>query len=334
MQLSDLKPAWLIRREAITWLVRLRGDQSPETNARFQSWYRASLRNAAAYDLEEARFQRSYGLLRSSPLAQDRDIAPDVVMQPPRVRFALAAAVAALLLIPPVVLLEVGPDFLGQTPQALMLVSGVGEIRSFELADGSSVTLDAQSRVRLELSDERRTARIEQGRARLRIKAGKPAFRVTAGTIAVESVGGVLDISHRREEDRVEVRSGSAELAAGDSTSSRLAAGQAASMRASGKPRIFASADRADWTRGMLQFDNEPLANVIAAANRYSARRVLLGNSELGGLKVTGTFRAGDTQALVDALAGAFNLNVARGAEGSLILNSRNARPAEKKKGG
>jgi transmembrane sensor len=57
------------------------------------------------------------------------------------------------------------------------------------------------------------------------------------------------------------------------------------------------------WLEGWLRFRNVPLSQVVAEANRYSTRKLRLGNPRLAGLAVSGNFHAGD------------NLSVALGIE-------------------
>jgi transmembrane sensor len=67
----------------------------------------------------------------------------------------------------------------------------------------------------------------------------------------------------------------------------------------------------------------------VALANRYSERHIILGE-DLGTLRVTGAFRAGDTTGLAKALAAAFGLSLRTDSAGNFIL----ARPVQNKKGG
>jgi transmembrane sensor len=60
----------------------------------------------------------------------------------------------------------------------------------------------------------------------------------------------------------------------------------------------------------MLEFDRASVADVIAEANRYSARKLRLTDPSLGRLKVTGAYRRGDTRGLARSLAEAFDLEL------------------------
>ena len=81
----------------------------------------------------------------------------------------------------------------------------------------------------------------------------------------------------------------------------------------------------------MLQFDGTPLPHAVGLANRYSERHIVLAG-DLDALRVTGAFRAGDTNGLARALAAAFGLSLEH--RRTAIWFSREAvLPAFKRKG-
>src|SRR5688572_27628368 len=56
------------------------------------------------------------------------------------------------------------------------------------------------------------------------------------------------------------------------------------------------------WMGGRLEFRNTPLEHAVAEANRYSVRKLRIGDPAIARIAVGGTFRAGD----VDGMAAAF----------------------------
>ena len=70
----------------------------------------------------------------------------------------------------------------------------------------------------------------------------------------------------------------------------------------------------------MLTFNETPLAEAIAEANRYSKVQVRLASADLSQLSVSGAYRAGDIDALAKSLAAAFDLQVQTAPDGALIL--------------
>jgi transmembrane sensor len=91
-----------------------------------------------------------------------------------------------------------------------------------------------------------------------------------------------------------------------------------------------ASADRAkhavdpsvvmSWTRGRLLFRGTRLEDAIEEVNRYSAKKVRLGDRDL---RVGGSFIAGDSEPVVAALAAVLPLRVVDGGDKEIILFRR-----------
>src|SRR5690606_30434116 len=56
------------------------------------------------------------------------------------------------------------------------------------------------------------------------------------------------------------------------------------------------------WREGRVIFSDEPLVQVIEEINRYSTRKVVLGDGDLGEMRVSGVFRPGSADRFVAAL--------------------------------
>lgn len=321
----------MLRREAARWLARLQSKREPDVERKFARWRDSDPRNAEAFDRVSESYQRA-GLLRHSQAASAA--APPAVAKhatrwaaPP----SLAAMAAMLVLVAAAVLLVRGGLSTGGT-DAVILMTSVEEIREVGLADGSTVTLDTGTRVDVDVGRSHRSARIKYGRARFRVAQAKVPFVIEGGTATITSREAVIDVEQTAGRDRVHVLAGTAELRSNQAESSvAVRAGQSATADAGGVAGPISAAAAPDWT--MLQFDAAPLGEAVAAANRYSKRRIVL-TGDLGALRVTGAFRAGDTAALARALAQAFDLSLRSGAEGELILSRQPSSVPPKKTGG
>jgi transmembrane sensor len=316
----------MLRREAASWLARLQSGRDPEIERKVDEWLDRDPRHAAAFEHIRRTYDQA-ALLRHSRLASDRTPAPSrQVQQKPR--YALAAAAAAIVLVPAGMLLLGRGTFAVRGTEAVMLATRVGEIRSVALSDGSKVTLDTATTLEIEIGRLGRKARLKSGRARFEIAAAVKPFVVEAGSTTVTADTGVVDVARTAQQSKVEMVSGNAEVRH-DGAKLALSAGQAVADGSQGMSRTDSSFTRPDWTRGMLQFDGTPLADAVVLANRYSDRRILL-SPGLGSLKVTGAFRAGDTEGLAKALAQAFHLSFSRTADGSLLLSRGSSSSADK----
>lgn len=62
------------------------------------------------------------------------------------------------------------------------------------------------------------------------------------------------------------------------------------------------------WHQGLLVFDNEPLATVVAEVGRYTAINIIIPERAVRELKVGGLFKVGDIEALFEALREGFGI--------------------------
>src|SRR3546814_1157465 len=64
------------------------------------------------------------------------------------------------------------------------------------------------------------------------------------------------------------------------------------------QPPQLLAASETSWISGMLSFENAPLADAVAAANRYNVQRIILVDATSREFRFTGTFRATDAAGL------------------------------------
>jgi transmembrane sensor len=240
-------------------------------------------------------------------------------------KLALAASLAAAIaVIPALALLE--RQRASIPLQAMMLSTPIGTIREVTLADGSTVTLDTASLVRVEIAKKGRSAVVERGRARFSIARRSVPFTVRVGNAAVSVDEGIVDVARIDGDPSLELIAGAAEVVVpeGGGSPRRVEAPLAISHLAAGAQQVYRpSGPAADWTTGRLAFDDARMSDVIAAANRYSTTPILVGDPDVGELRVSGIYRTGDPAALARTLASAFDLEVRRDAAGNLRLERR-----------
>ena len=322
-------------REASAWFARMRGSDAEMSRLEFERWRASDPRNRAAYARIERRWQLAAGLA-GSPLAQEHlaAVSRRSIFAMPGPRAASASVIVALLVGGGAVFLWRGE---GLRPAAVAQAGApfetrIGEIHTIRLADGTTVTLDTDSAIEPEFTGQARVVRLSRGRARFDVahEAGRP-FMVEAGGRTIFDRGTLFDVVLGREGVKVVLLRGAVEIrdrkarGAGGAPIARLVPGQVfADAPAAGMAQVSATPGGADqWVKGMLSFDGAPLEQVVAAANRYSAHKIRLGEPALARLRVTGTFRATPTDTLAEILAATFNLRVERDAQGDFILHAR-----------
>jgi len=309
-----------VREDAIAWLARLRSDPSEQDQAAFENWYAADPRHADSYDALLDSWDATQ-LVSMTPVA--RPVRPR-----PLLPWGQVAAAAAVLLVVVAGLFLAGNPGTVSPPDAI-LASSIGEIRTITLDDGSRVTLDTDSTIRVRLGAAERRLVLERGRARFEVAhdARRP-FIVAAGARELVAHGTVFDVDLRQPrpvvsllEGSVEVREPPSSKTGGKSTmlrpGQRLALGLVAPVPA----RIEVSELR--WPSGMLSFEDAPLAEVVASANRYGRTRIVIGDPSVGERRFTGTIRAGDTRQLAEMIGSMPELSLASDGAGNLVLAAR-----------
>lgn len=319
-----------LRQAAADWFSRMRAPDAEEHRVAFEAWLAEHPDHRAAYDRIARRWQQA-DLLSHTPSAKARSGLPER-RRSPRAAYALAASLIAAVLIGASAWLWSGAVPSGDTPSSQVasaeISSPVG-IRRVRLSDGSFVTLDTDSSVTVRITEGERRVVLDRGRARFEVAhdSARP-FIVSAGDGEVIARGTVFDVSLAGGHPCVSLLKGSVEVrqgpagAGGKQVVARLSPGQTIELgSASPAPRAAQAADSA-WTSGMLVFEDAPLDRVLAAANRYSRRKVSIDDPVLGALRVTGTFHSDRPDELAATLAQAFGLEVVE-REGGLALRRR-----------
>lgn len=289
-----------IKAEAAAWLARLHADdRAPADEAAFQAWLTEDERHARAFDLVTTAWDAAGGLA-----AHD---APDRYgIRPVRgvSRRALVLGGAAALAVPAIGL------WLWQMVAAETYATGIGEQRRIALADGSSVLLDTDTRVRIAFGDERRLIELVKGRAYFDVATDplRP-FLVRAGDRQVIAIGTAFEVT--RHEAKVAVVLVEGRVAV---QPVGVSAQPATRMLAPGDRLVFEPAhavvqDQPDlarvtaWREGRAMFDDEPLSEAVAEMNRYSQRPLVIADAGLGAMRISGVYGTGDTEAFAKSVA-------------------------------
>ena len=200
---SDLAASTTLQ-EAAAWDSRLRApDCTDDDRARFAAWRDADPTHTLAFE----RLQIITATLRHDRGRADvralRDEALRAVFARRRRRFSWAAAAAFVLALPAVLWVAQGSDWLRQpidTVVALIAGSqsyatGIGQRSTFALEDGSSVELNAQSKIRVSFTQFQRRVELLHGQAMFNVaKNPERPFIVHAGDREIIAVGTQFDV--------------------------------------------------------------------------------------------------------------------------------------------
>ena len=314
-----------LRRDAAAWFARMRGPGAGASRVEFDAW-RADAAHQQAFDRMVRRFDES-AILAHSGLSNLRLTLSASRRGPPPAVWWTALAAAVVLTTAFALLRPAGSAFDADPGANQSFASRPGEIRTVSLAPGVTAVLDTDSAVSTATRAGRVVVRLDRGRAR--IEAAGP-IDAEAANARLHADGGAFDLELTPKlglqmaalRGTVRVSSTNTLIPA---RSVRLASGQSLTLTEGrpGRPTKASPRDR-DWPTGLLIFDETPLDQVVAQANRYGSRKIRLADPTLARLQVTGGLKVTDPDGLARALAVALGLNVANAVGGDLVL-SRNA---------
>lgn len=194
--------------------------------------------------------------------------------------------------------------------------TGIGEQHVIELDDRSRIALDARTRLRVRFSDDARIVQLMEGQAQFFVaKDPVRPFRVEAGEHTIVAVGTVFTVEYVGHEVHVAMLEGKVAVLlppAGSlpsitvpSPRLELTAGEEYRIREDGSAKVTQNADldaAVAWRQGKVIFDAEPLGEAVRRLNRYSRLQLEIEDASLAGMRVSGVFEAGDTQAFAEAV--------------------------------
>lgn len=200
--------------------------------------------------------------------------------------------------------------------------TSTGEQRAIQLEDGSVVSLNTQSNVQVDLSDETRDVYLNAGQALFAVAhdADRP-FRVHVGEAAVEAIGTKFDVYRRTDRTDVAVIEGRVQIDTEAPRASKpkdvqLGIGEMSSIAADGQvtePRKVNVADVSAWQQRRLVFRSNTLAEMAAEFARYNRTpQILIEGEKLRARRFSGVFDADDPESLVSFLASEKNIAIER----------------------
>ena len=218
--------------------------------------------------------------------------------------------------------------------------TAMGEVLRLPLTDGSAVTLNSASEIRVEYSASRRHISLLRGEALFDVARDvRRPFVVAADGMEVVAVGTSFSVRQEPGEPlQVTVREGVVEVVDPRSRQEavRVAANFAVSVRHGARVRLQPlGADQVDrklsWRQGMLAFDGDTLGEAAATFARYNQTRILIDDPRVAERRVVGLYSATDPAGFAQAVAAALDLRLETSRDGVHLrhLDTADA-PAEK----
>lgn len=206
----------------------------------------------------------------------------------------------------------------------------VGQRLAVTLPDGSRLTLDTNSRVRVAYGRAERRLILDRGQALFEVaKRQDRPFVVIAGEQRVVAHGTQFDVRVGPGVAQVALIEGKVTVA-----DARAPAGAGMAMAVddvlTATPRGISvrhvpggALAMASWSEGRLVFSDRTLASAVAEMNRYGVQPIRIVDPRAGALRVSGSFRTGEIVPFVEALEAGFPVTVRHLPTGSVEIAYR-----------
>lgn len=318
---------------AAEWFFEVRSNDVPvERIAEWQEWLAQDPAHRHAFEKIESLWEMSDAVTipprwpADSEVASDRYAGQQSVSEWRQRRrglglggrwaiFGLAASVAVAAMV---------GSWLALHRPAIGVETAVGETRTLALPDGSTVEVGGRTTLEAKFADRSREISLDEGEAFFQV-AKDPArpFVVRAGDTFVTAVGTAFNVRRTADGAVIAVAEGAVEVRASSGAPQVLNAGEQTNVRADGSARVVAAVDAdsvAGWRDGRLQYLNEPLSQVVADLARHSSRALVIGDTEVGDLRVTGVVFRNNIDGWLAGLEATMPVKVVRHGDASVEI--------------
>lgn len=204
------------------------------------------------------------------------------------------------------------------------LQTGLGEVDTIELSDGSVLTLNSETRIQVAFNQHERHLVLVAGEAFFDVASdAQRPFVIDTGEQEIRVLGTKFNVRKEETGVRVAVVEGKvsvtrmSSLAAADVMDDAalmvlaeddylLEAGAMGSFSTSADVVAKASFELVNeaqnWRRGVFRFDDASLADVVAEFNRYRTQKIVLADPQTGELRISGVFHFSEGEGLLTAL--------------------------------
>lgn len=230
--------------------------------------------------------------------------------------WAVAAGLAMLLSVPTAYWLLHHP---GEQPMAAgnvetasaaasRAVDATTSRRTIQLDDGSQITLDVDSAVRIAYSADRRAVTLAKGRAHFKVSKDKHRpFVVTAGRLTATAVGTAFDVRLSPDGEEVMTSEGIVRVVTqfpvgAHGREALVNAGMMLTQMASSVVvRPADAAQETAWTNGKIIASSRCLGEVASEMNQYGKSTLVVGR-DVANIAISGVFELDNGEGLAEAL--------------------------------
>jgi transmembrane sensor len=298
--IDEIAADWVAAKDSERW--------SPALQAQLEAWLAQSIQNRVAFLRLESGWRRAdrLGALR---LNNSEYIKPSLGLG---WRRGGVAALAATVLIA-IALSSQSLRF--AVDRGNVYTTDIGQRKAVLLNDGTQVTLNTSSSLRISITGDQRQSWLDHGEAFFDV-AHDPAreFVVHVGNRHVHVLGTKFSLRHDGEKLQVNVLEGTIRVEQRGAaplvltkTDAAIISDSAAAVLKQSAEKTFA---RLSWLQGKLVFDGAPLADVAEQFNRYNRRQIVITDTKAAELRIGGTFEADNVDAFLHLLRDGFGLTI------------------------
>lgn len=292
--------AWIARRDTRPW--------TEADAAALAAWLEESAGNRAAYYRLNGAWQEAGRLKAFMGSEPGPRPAP---AESRRLRYLAVAATAVLAVCSALWVFQ--GDLFGGARYSTV----VGGLQKIAMTDGSVVTLNTASEVRIAMTQSQRRVELEHGEAFFEV-AKDPArpFVVSAGGRRIIAVGTAFSVRRDRDDIRVAVAEGKVRMEIpGKEAALTQALAAGSIVRTASDAVLLQKKSLADieqnlsWRSGMLTFRDTPLAEAVDEFNRYNVRKIVIDDPRIAAIEIGGIFRATSLDPFIYLLQKAFPIH-------------------------
>jgi transmembrane sensor len=335
-QIEDIAADWLARRDGDDWSA---GDQ-----AELEVWLQAATAHRVALLRLEAAWQQadrlkvlgagipagvvpSAGAWQASPFFERRAATSAVVVDAATRRRPRYRAMAAVLLLG----VAVAAGWFFWSLSGSSYSTEVGGLAAVPMSDGSKVTLNTDSEIRVAVTEIERRVDLRHGEAYFEVaKDPSRPFVVQVGDKRVVAVGTKFSVRRTQDDFRVVVTEGRVRVEASSglgpgTPAAELVAGTVGRSDGGGtliqeKP-LAEIEEYLSWRSGYLVFRDMTLGDAVAEFNRYNTHKIVIEDPAVAAIRIGGNFRSTNVDAFVRLLELGFPIRASR-ENGQIILTS------------
>lgn len=301
--------------QAARWFARNHNDAERFDRKAFAAWH-AVPANARAY----AEFEQLWADLARLQELNKPAVLPKRKPSPWRPALAVAAALVCAVL----------SSNIG-APRALyhtQVAAHAKGMRTLHLPDGSTLYVNANTRLQVDFNSHQRLVHLEQGQLYIEVAPDKerPLY-VQAGEANVRVVGTGFDVRRSKQQLVVSVAHGQVAFDPAPGASVTLLGARQRATWGYAKGTLqqltLEDANVADWRSGHVSFRNLELASLADELNLYRPQSPLQVDNAVAQLKVSGNLDVNDPNALLNALPALLPVKTVPQADGHIRIEAR-----------